>query len=85
VLNYGGRKRVTLEDTVYAMEELVAKLDAAFLCADLGLASEPRPDHATHISDWLKALRREPKALTMAAGKASAAVEYIAALGGQEP
>ena len=72
-------------DTAYAMEELVAELGAAFLCADLGLASEPRPDHAAYISDWLKALKREPKALTMAAGKASAAVEYIAALGGQEP
>lgn len=30
----------------YAAEELVAELGAAFLCADLRLASEPRPDHA---------------------------------------
>lgn len=30
----------------YAMEELVAELGAAFLCADLGIAAGPRPDHA---------------------------------------
>jgi antirestriction protein ArdC len=71
-------------DAGYAMEELVAELGAAFLCADLGLASEPRLDHAAYIADWLKALRRDPKALTVAAGKASAAAEYITAFGAQE-
>ncbi|MGE3819747.1 MAG: ArdC family protein [Isosphaeraceae bacterium] len=30
----------------YAAEELIAELGAAFLCAHLGLANEPRPDHA---------------------------------------
>jgi antirestriction protein ArdC len=30
-------------DEAYAMEELVAELGAAFLCADLGLSSSPRP------------------------------------------
>ena len=28
------------------MEELVAELDAAFLCADLGISLDPRRDHA---------------------------------------
>ncbi|MFZ2447574.1 MAG: zincin-like metallopeptidase domain-containing protein [Syntrophobacteraceae bacterium] len=31
-----------LGDEGYAMEELVAKIGAAFLCADLGLAPEVR-------------------------------------------
>ena len=39
-----GRKR--FGDEGYAMEELVAELGAAFLCADLGLPPEPREDHA---------------------------------------
>ncbi len=72
-------------DAGYAMEELVAELGAAFLCADLGLASEPRPDHAAYINDWLRVLKRDPKALTTAAGKASAAAEYITAFDRQEP
>lgn len=32
----------------YAQEELVAELGAAFLCADLELALEPREDHAAY-------------------------------------
>lgn len=37
----------------YAREELVAELGAAFVCADLGLTLEPRPDHAAYIASWL--------------------------------
>src|SRR6266540_3451455 len=40
----------------YAVEELVAELGAAFLCADLELALEPREDHASYIATWLKVL-----------------------------
>jgi antirestriction protein ArdC len=34
----------------YAMEELVAELGAAFLCAELGITIEPRPDHAQYLA-----------------------------------
>ncbi len=37
------------------MEELVAELGSAFLCADLDLTPEPREDHAAYIASWLKA------------------------------
>ena len=37
----------------YAIEELVAELGAAFLCADLDLTREPREDYAAYIADWL--------------------------------
>ena len=33
-------------EEAYAAEELVAELGAAFVCADLALTPEPRPDHA---------------------------------------
>jgi Zincin-like metallopeptidase len=45
-------------DEAYAMEELVAELGAAFLCADLGITSEPRADHAQYLDLWHNALRR---------------------------
>jgi hypothetical protein len=45
-------------DEAYAMEELVAELGAAFLCADLGITSEPRADHAHYLDLWHNALRR---------------------------
>ena len=33
-------------DQAYAIEEVVAELGAAFLCADLRITDEPRADHA---------------------------------------
>lgn len=56
----------------YAVEELVAELGAAFLCADLGLSHEPRLDHAGYIESWLKVLKGDTRAIFTAAGKAHA-------------
>jgi antirestriction protein ArdC len=41
----------------YAMEELVAEIGAAFLCADLGITPETRDDHAAYIAGALWVLR----------------------------
>jgi antirestriction protein ArdC len=70
-------------DESYAMEELIAELGAAFLCADLSIANEPRLDHACYVSSWLKVLKRDQRAVFTAANKASAAVAYLAFLGGE--
>lgn len=32
-----------------------------FLAADLGLAIEPRDDHAAYIASWLKALKNDKR------------------------
>ena len=61
----------------YAIEELVAELGAAFVCATLGISNEPRPDHAAYISSWLAALRRDKRAIFTAAAKAQAAVDWM--------
>ena len=61
----------------YAAEELVAELGAAFLCGDLGLSSEPRPDHAAYIATWLKVLREDKRAIFSAASAAQKAVDYL--------
>ena len=37
-------------DEGYAREELVADLGSAFLCADLDITPEVRPDHAAYIA-----------------------------------
>ncbi len=60
----------------YAVEELVAELGAAFLCAELGLPSDPRTDHAPYIASWLKALRNDKRAIFTAAAKAQEAVDW---------
>lgn len=65
-------------DAAYAMEELVAELGAAFLCADLGITLEPRPDHAQYLASWLKVLKADNRAIFTAASAASKAVEFLA-------
>lgn len=70
-----GRKR--WGDEGYATEELVAELGAAFICADLGLASEPRPDHAAYIASWLKVLKEDKRAIFAAAAHAQRAADFL--------
>lgn len=64
-------------DESYAMEELVAELSAAFTCANLGITSETRQDHAKYIKSWLKVLKNDKKAISAAASKASKATDFI--------
>lgn len=61
----------------YAMEELVAELGAAFLCADLAVSLVPRPDHAAYLQGWLTVLKRDTRALFTAASQASAASDHL--------
>lgn len=63
----------------YALEELVAELAAAFLCARLGISNEPRADHAQYLGSWLKALKNDNRAIVQAASAASKASDYILA------
>lgn len=76
-----GRKR--WGDEGYAMEELVAELGAAFVCADLALTPQPRTEHAAYIASWLKVLKDDKKAIFAAAAHAQRAADYLA--GRQSP
>ena len=58
----------------------VAELGAAFLCGDLGITAEPRPDHAAYIDNWLRILKSDRKAIFTAASAANKAAEYLASL-----
>ena len=64
----------------YAVEELIAELGAAFLCAELGISPEPRIDHARYIESWLRILKDDKRAIFTAAAKANQAVVYLQSL-----
>ena len=70
-----GTKRFGSEG--YAIEELVAELGAAFLCADLDLTLEPREDPATYIADWLDVPKANNCAIFTAARQAQRATAFI--------
>ena len=59
------------------MEELVAELGSAFLCADLKITPEVREDHASYIACWLEVLKNDKRAVFVAASQASKAVYYL--------
>jgi antirestriction protein ArdC len=62
-------------DKAYAMEELVAELSAAFVCAELGLAYSS--DHASYIGSWIKVLKQDSKAIFTAARMATESCELL--------
>ena len=64
------RLRGRIDDKARAREEPVAELGSAFPCADLGIASSPRADHAQRAVEFLHALH---------AGNTGAAVRSEAA------
>lgn len=67
-------------DAAYAAEELVAEIGAAFLCAELGIAADTRPDHAQYLAQWLKLLKDDDRAIFSAAARASEAATYLRGL-----
>lgn len=72
-------------DEGYAREELVAELGAAFLCADLGITPEVRPDHASYIASWLAALKNDKRAIFSAAAHAQRAADFLHSLQPNHP
>ncbi len=77
-----GQKR--FGDNAYAMEELVAELGAAFLCADLELEPQIRDDHAPYIAGWLEALKGDKRAIFTAASYAQKAADFLHSVGSSE-
>jgi antirestriction protein ArdC len=70
-----GRKK--WGDEGYAMEELVAELGSAYLCADLGITPETREDHSAYIASWLKVLKNDKRAIFSAAAYAQKAADFL--------
>lgn len=72
-------------DKVYAFNELIAEITAAYMCAELEITNVPRPDHAQYIASWLECLTEDSKAIFTAAAMASRTVDYLLALQPPEP
>jgi antirestriction protein ArdC len=73
-----GQKR--FGNAAYAMEELVAEIGSAYLCAALGITPETREDHAAYIQSWLSVLKKDNRAIFTAASHAQRAVDYLQGL-----
>jgi antirestriction protein ArdC len=63
----------------YAVEELIAELGAAFLCAEFGF-DNAHANQAAYLEGWLKILKADKRAIFTAASKAQKAVDYLRGL-----
>ena len=61
----------------YSLEELVAELCAAFLCAEAGVDQAVLENQAAYIQGWLEKLKAEPSAFVTAAARAQKAADFI--------
>ena len=62
----------------YAVEELVAEIGAAFLCAELGIPQADDLSNVTaYLASWLRVLERDTNAIFTASSAASKAADYI--------
>lgn len=75
-------KGKTFGDDVYAFEELIAEIGAAFTNAALGIEAEPSPEHASYLACWIKTLKADSRAIFTAASQAQKAADYLAKLAG---
>lgn len=64
-------------DSDYAMEELVAELGSAFLCAEFGISNTYGLQHESYLASWLKALGNDNKAFFKASRQADKAYKLI--------
>ena len=62
-------------DDAYCVEELIAELSAAFLCAHLNIKGELR--HAGYIKTWIACLKADSRAIFSAASMATKASDYL--------
>lgn len=70
-------------ESAYAMEELIAEIGSAFLCAACRL--EGRLQHEAYVADWIRVLKGDKRAVFTAAAKAQQAADFIEGLSKPAP
>lgn len=61
----------------YSLEELVAELTAAFLCAEAGIDPAVIENQAAYIQGWMDKLQKEPTAFVTTSARAQKAADFI--------
>jgi antirestriction protein ArdC len=67
----------------YGREELTVAFATGYVFGELGIEAEGLPSIAAYIANWRDAIKADPKALVVAAGRGAKAAEYL--LGRSEP
>jgi antirestriction protein ArdC len=62
---------------LYAREELVAEMGAAFLCGEAGIVERTIDQSAAYVASWIQRLKDDAKLIVTAAAQAQKAADYI--------
>jgi len=62
-------------DDAYAVEEIVAEMGSAFLCAHCRI--DGRLQHAAYVHAWIRVLKSDKKAIFAASAKAQAGADFV--------
>jgi antirestriction protein ArdC len=63
--------------STYRLEELVAEMSAAYLCAEAGVSPAVLEDQAAYIQGWLGKLRSDRRMVVIAAAQAQRTADFI--------
>jgi antirestriction protein ArdC len=63
-------------DKAYGIEELIAEMSSAFLCAEKGISME-NTQHSEYLASWVKNIKENPYILFSASSQASKATTYL--------
>ena len=74
----------TFGSEAYGTEELVAELTSSMLCGVAGISNETVDIAASYLDGWLSVLRKDKRAITLAAAQAQKAADYILNVKGGE-
>lgn len=70
----------TFGSAKYGLEELVAEMTAAFLCAESGILTMPvLTNTAAYLDNWRRVIKEDTRAVVLAANAAQRAAEWITA------
>ncbi len=76
-----GRKSITemneFSSEPYSIEELIAELGSAYLCAFAGILDGEIQNSAAYINGWLEKLRNDKRFIVQASGHAQRAVDMV--------
>jgi len=61
----------------YSVEELVAEMSAAYLCAEAGISPAVLENQAAYVQGWLTKLRSDRRLAIMAAAQGQKAADFI--------
>lgn len=78
---FNGSVRSRFGSDDYGMEELIAEMGSAFLCAEAGIIDRTIENSASYLQGWIEAIKQDSRLILIASSSARKATEFILGTG----